>query len=94
MRPLFESPSGPLLKSGLQPLARYGTHQETIGRRQERMYTPYDTRLEWPEEGLLFESDLDECSGCIIEVMLGALGKICHPPGDYEWETGTSVSSI
>ena len=32
--------------------------------------------------------------GRIIEVMLGALGKIWHPPGDYEWETGTSVSSI
>ena len=40
------------------------------------MYTPSDTRLEWPEEGLLFELDLNECSGGIIEVMLGALGKI------------------
>ena len=58
------------------------------------MYTPSDTRLEWHEEGLLFESDSNECSGGIIEVMLGALGKIWHPPGDYEWGTGTSVSSI
>ena len=40
------------------------------------MYTPFDTRLEWPEEGLVFELDLNECSGGIIEVMLGALGKI------------------
>ena len=38
------------------------------------MYTPSDTRLEWPEEGLLLESDSIECSGGIIEVMLGALG--------------------
>ena len=38
--------------------------------------------LEWPKEGLLFESDLNECSGRIIEVMLGALDKIWHPPED------------
>ena len=93
MGPLFESPPRLLLKSDLQPLARYDT-QGTISRRPEQMYTPSDTRLEWPEEGLLFESDSNECSGGITEVMLGALGKIRHPPGDYEWETGTSVSSI
>ena len=28
--PLFESPPRPLLKSDLQPLGRYGTHQESI----------------------------------------------------------------
>ena len=38
--PLFESPPRPLLKSGLQPLGRYGTHQETIGMRHEQIYTP------------------------------------------------------
>ena len=37
---LFESPPTPLLKSGLQPLGRYGTHQETISRRPAQMYTP------------------------------------------------------
>ena len=88
--PLFESPPWPLLKSDLQPLARYGTHQETISKRPEQMYIPSDTRLEWHEEEQLFESDSNECSGGIIEVMLGALGKIWHPLGDYEWETGTS----
>ena len=36
--PLFESPTKPLLKSGLQPLGRYGTHQETVSRRPEQMY--------------------------------------------------------
>ena len=45
--PLFESARRPLLKSGLQPLGRYGTHQKTISRRPEQMYTPSDTRLEW-----------------------------------------------
>ena len=30
MGPLFESPPRPLLKSGLGPLGRYGTHQETV----------------------------------------------------------------
>ena len=44
------------------------------------MYTPSDTRLKWPEEGLLFESDSNECSGGTTEVMLGALGKIWHSP--------------
>ena len=55
--PLLESPSRPLLKSGLQPLGRYGTHQETIGMRHEQMYTLSDTRLEWLGEELLFESN-------------------------------------
>ena len=91
---LFESLPRLLLKSGLQPLARYDTDQETISRRPEQMCTPSDTRLEWSEEGLLFESDSNKCSRGIIEVTLWALGKIWHPPGDCEWETGTSVSSI
>ena len=43
---LFESPPNPLLKSGLQPLTRYGTQQETISRRPEHIHTPSDTRLE------------------------------------------------
>ena len=42
MRPLFELLSRPLLKVGLGPLARYGTHQE---------YLPSNPRTEWPAEG-------------------------------------------
>ena len=74
---LFESLPRPLLKSGLQPLARCGTHQETISRRHERMYTPSDTRLELPEEGLLFESDSNECSrrGALLKSYLGPLAR-------------------
>ena len=37
MGPLFESPPRLLLKSGLQPLARYGTHQETKSRKPEQI---------------------------------------------------------
>ena len=33
MQPLFESFSGPLLKSGVGSLARCGNHQEIISRR-------------------------------------------------------------
>ena len=33
--PLFELSTRPLLKLGLQPLGRYGTHQETVSRRPE-----------------------------------------------------------
>ena len=84
MGPLFESPPRRLLKSGLQPLAGYGTHQETICRRPEQMYTPSDTRLGWPVEGPLFESDSKCTPGAIIKVMHEALGKIWHPPGDHE----------
>ena len=47
---LFEPPSRPLLKSGLQPLFRYGTHQ-TISGRLEQVYLPSDPSLEWPGEG-------------------------------------------
>ena len=49
LRLLFKSFPGPILKSGVGSLARYGIHQETISRRPEQMYTPSDTRLrlEW-----------------------------------------------
>ena len=53
MGPLFELPPRLLLKSGLQPLARYGTYRETISRRPEQIHTPSDTRLEWLEEGAI-----------------------------------------
>ena len=76
MRPLFESPHRLLLTSGLQPLARYGPHQETISRRPEQMYTPFDTRLEWPGEGLLFELDSNERSGALLlKSCLGPLAR-------------------
>ena len=48
IRPLFRSPPKPLLKSDLQPFARYGTYQEIISRRPEQMYSQSDTKLEWP----------------------------------------------
>ena len=51
MQPLLESFPGPLLKSGVGPLARYGNHQEIISRRLEQMYASSDIRLEWPREG-------------------------------------------
>ena len=63
MGPLFESHPRPLLKSGLQPLGRYGTHQETIGMRHEQMYTLSDTRLEWLGEESLFESNSNKRLG-------------------------------
>ena len=44
--------------------------------------------------GAINRVGLNECSEGIIEVMLQALGKIWYPPGDYEWEIGTSVSFI
>ena len=50
MRLLFKLSRGQLLKSGLGPLARYGTQQETISGRPEQKYLPSDQRLEWPAE--------------------------------------------
>ena len=55
--PLLESAPRPLLKPGLQPLDRDSTHQETISRRPEQMYTRSDTRMEWLGDGLLFKLD-------------------------------------
>ena len=79
MGPLFESPPRPLLKSGLQPLGRYGTHQETISRRPEQIYTLSDTGLEWLGEGLLFKLDPNKCWRAkmqpIFESYLGPLLK-------------------
>ena len=54
MGPLFESPPGPLLTSDMQPLDRYGTHQKTISRRPEQMYSPSDTWLGMTWRGSLF----------------------------------------
>ena len=45
MAPLFESPLKPLLKSGLQPSARYGTCQETIGWRHEQIENEFLDKL-------------------------------------------------
>ena len=45
------------MESGLQPLGRYVTHQKTISREPEQMYTLPDIRLEWLGEGLLFKLD-------------------------------------
>ena len=63
LRLLFKSFPLPLLKSGMGPLARYGNHQEIINRRPEQMYTSFDTRLEWPRKGQLFELDLNKRRG-------------------------------
>ena len=62
--------SGPLLKSGLGLLFRYGTNQ-TINGRFEQVYLPSDPILEWPVEGPLFQLDLKKCRGqnvCTIRV--------------------------
>ena len=60
LRVLFKSFPGPLLKSGMGPLARYSNHQEIVNRRPEQMYTSFDKRLEWPREGSLFKLDLNK----------------------------------
>ena len=51
---------GALLKSCLGPLARYGTHQETMSERLEQVYLPSDSRLDLPGEGPLFELDFNK----------------------------------
>ena len=76
------------------PMVSYGTHQETIRTRPEHIYTPSDTRSEWPGEGPLFESDSNKMRGrieaiirvtflAITEVKTAALGQIWHPPGNH-----------
>ena len=61
--PLFESPPGQLLKSGMRPLDRYGTRQETISKRPEQMYTYLTQGWECLGEGPLFKSVLNKCQG-------------------------------
>ena len=95
LRLLFKSFPGPLLKSGMGPLARYSNHQEIINRRPEQIYTSFDTRLEWPREGPLFELDLNKrwaqnwttirgSSQVIIEVWPTARGQMWHLPGNHK----------
>ena len=63
MQPLFESFHGPLLKSGIRPLTKYGNHQEVISMRLEQMKTSSETRLEWSREGPLFKSNSNKRRG-------------------------------
>ena len=63
MQPIFESFPWPLLKSGVEPLARYGNHQETISRQPEQMYTSSETRFGVAQEGPLFESNTNKRQG-------------------------------
>ena len=88
MQPMFESFPGPLFKSGIGLLARYANHQETINRRLEQMYTPSDTRLEWPREGPLFQSDSNKHwepkPGPLFKLSSRPLLKSClQPLGRY-----------
>ena len=70
MGPLFESAPRSLLKSGLLPVDRCGTCEETISRRLEHMYTP------WRREGP-YKSVSNKCKGvqtvASIEVISGPL---------------------
>ena len=85
MGPLFESASEPLLTSDMRPLDRYDTHQKTISRRPEQMYSSSDTGL---GRGSLFTSVSNKRCGAklrlsfkiiswaITEIRHGALGQI------------------
>ena len=55
MQSQFKLSRGPLIKSGLGRLARYGTHQKTISGGPEQKYLSSDPRLKWPVEGPLFK---------------------------------------
>ena len=85
-RPVFESPSRSLLKSGMQQLHKYGIRQETISGRPKLMYSPSDT---WLGEGPLFKSVSNKCRGGgklqllfksflgpLLNSGMGALGQI------------------
>ena len=69
MRSLFKSTPRPLLKSDLGPLARHGTHQDTISVRPEQFYLPFDPSLEWPGEGALSDGQ----NAAIVRVILWAI---------------------
>ena len=77
MQPMFESFPGPVLKSSVGPLTRYGNNQETISKRPKQMYISSDTRLEWLEDGPLFESDSNKRQ----RTKLGHYSS--HLPGHY-----------
>ena len=87
LQPIFESFPGPLLKSGVGSLARYGNHQETISRRHEQMYTPSDIRLEWPGEGPLFQSDSNKRQGATTGPLFESPPRSLLKSGDHKWET-------
>ena len=98
IQPIFYSFLGPLLKSGVGPLARYGNHQETISRRLNRcILRRSDTRFESPGEGPLFESDSNKRQGAKTRLLFeapprpllksGLLPCSEMAPPDHKWET-------
>ena len=81
------------MKSGLQPLGRYGTHQETIGMRREQMYTLSDKiGMAWGGSHYLSRTQIKAgrpirghySSHLLVEVRPAALGQIWHPPGIHK----------
>ena len=69
MGPLFESPPGLLLTSDMRPLDRHGTHQKTISRRPEQMYSPSDTGLGMAWGGSLFTSVSNKRRGAKLRLL-------------------------
>ena len=67
--PLFELPPRPLLKSGLPPLDRYSTYQETISKRPEQTCTPSDTGLELLGEVPLYKSVSNTRRGSKLQLL-------------------------
>ena len=69
MGPLYESPPGLLLTSDMRPLDRHGTHQKTISRRPEQMYSPSDTGLGMAWGGSLFTSVSNKRRGAKLRLL-------------------------
>ena len=90
--PLFELVPRSLLNSGLLPVDRCGTCQETISRRLEHMYTRCLGKGHYTSRSRINAGGGANCGyysshfWVIIKFRPEALVQIWHPP-DHKWET-------
>ena len=73
MRSLFESARRPLLKSGLQLFARYGSCQEAISRRPEQMQL--HLTQDWNGLGAIVQVRLKQALGGQSAATIGVISR-------------------
>ena len=73
------------------PLARYGTHQETMPGRLKQVYLPSDSRLDLPGEGTILKLDFNKWWGDLGTIQVTPWAIIYVRPGPLA-RYGTGVN--
>ena len=58
------------------------------------MYSPSDTRLEWPGEGPLFESNLNACLGLLLKSCLRPFARYGTGVNHYQMQLNIFIKFV